>query len=103
MPLNPLTWLDWLRKIDRMLALEDSHGKIIRKQAEEIQELKDRMTKLETLVQAREDILVAKAEGAAAAAASAAVSQNIAGLSHGLGKLEARLDGITQGRLSRPD
>jgi hypothetical protein len=58
-----------------LLALEENHGKILRKQADEIQELKDRLTKLDALVQAREDILVAKAEGAAAA--GAAMSQSM--------------------------
>jgi hypothetical protein len=74
-----------------------------KKQAEEIQEFKDRLTKLEARMRAREEITVAKAGGAAAAAAGAAVSQNIAGISHSLGRLEARVDGITQARLTRPD
>ena len=98
MSLNPLTWnlVEWWRKFDRLMAVEEKHGALIRALAEENRELKDRVTRLE----AREEIMVAKAEGAAAAAATAAVSQNIAGLAQALGRLEARIDGLGQTRLT---
>jgi len=101
MAFSPSAWLDGLRKIDRVLSLEEIHGKLIRKQAEEIQELKDRLTKLEAHVQAREEVLVAEAKGAAAAVASTVASQHVAGLAQSIGRLQGRMDG--QGRLARPD
>lgn len=77
-----------------MLALEQKHGALIEKQAAEIQELKDRLTKLEAHVQAREEIMVAKAEGAASAVASVVASQHIAGLAQTVGRLEGRIGGV---------
>jgi hypothetical protein len=68
--LNPLAWLNGARAVDRLFQLEKKHGAILAAQTYEIQGIKDRLTKLEEFVHAREDILVAEAKGAAAAVAS---------------------------------
>ncbi len=65
-------------------------------QAQEIQDLRDRITKLE----AREEILIAEAKGAAAAAASAVASQHVAALAREIGALDERTRQI--GRLPGP-
>ena len=80
MALNPRAWLDALRTI------EQSHRAIMEKQAEQIQDLKDRLTKLEAHVQAREEILVAEAKGAAAAVASTVATQHIASIAQSVGR-----------------
>ena len=92
MALNPRAWLDALRTI------EQSHRAIMEKQAEQIQDLNDRLTKLEAYVQAREEILVAEAKGAAAAVASTVATQHIASIAQSVGRLQGRLDRST-GRL----
>ena len=92
MALNPRAWLDALRTI------EQSHRAIMEKQAEQIQGLKDRLTKLEAHVQARDEILVAEAKGAAAAVASTVATQHIASIAQSVGRLQGRLDRST-GRL----
>jgi hypothetical protein len=84
--LNPLDWLRALRAIDRFLQLGEKHTALIEAQADEIQTLKDRVTHLE----AREEILIAEAKGAAAAAASAVASQHVAELARHVGALEER-------------
>jgi hypothetical protein len=83
---NPLEWLKLARTIDRLLALEAKHTALIDAQANEIQALKDRVTKLE----AREEILIAEARGAAAAAASAVASQHVADIARRVGTLDER-------------
>jgi hypothetical protein len=98
MAFSPRVWLDTLRTVDRLLALEKNHRALTEKQAEEIQEIKDRLTRLEAHVQAREEILVAEAKGAAAAVASTVASQHIANIAQSLGRLQGRLDG-SDGRL----
>jgi VIT1/CCC1 family predicted Fe2+/Mn2+ transporter len=101
MAFNPKAWLDTARTLDRPLGMEASHRKLIEKQAEEIQALKDRLTKLEAHVQAREEIVVAEAQGAAAAVASTVASQHVSAISHSVGRLQGRLDGMGR-RLSPP-
>jgi type IV pilus biogenesis protein CpaD/CtpE len=83
---NPLEWLKFARTIDRLLTLETKHTALIEAQAKEIQALKDRVTKLE----AREEILIAEARGAAAAAASAVASQHVADIARRVGALDER-------------
>jgi hypothetical protein len=63
MALSPKAWLASLRTLDRLLTIEETHGKLIRKQADEIQELRDRLTRVEAHVQAREEIMIAGGEG----------------------------------------
>ncbi len=80
---NPLEWLLRVaRAADRLLGVEAKHIALIEAQAKEIQALKDRITKLE----AREEILIAEAKGAAAAAASAVVAE----LARQIGALQER-------------
>jgi VIT1/CCC1 family predicted Fe2+/Mn2+ transporter len=102
MAINPGSWIDGLRRIDRLISLEKKHGDLIEKQKQEIQELKDRLTKLEAHVQAREEILVAEAKGAAAAVASTVASQHVAGLAQSIGRLQGRLDGASGRSLPAP-
>jgi VIT1/CCC1 family predicted Fe2+/Mn2+ transporter len=102
MAFNPKAWLDTVRTVDRLINMEESHRKLIDKQADELQALKDRLTKLEAHVQAREEILVAEAKGAAAAVASTVASQHVANIAQGLGRLQGRMDGIGD-RLSSPE
>jgi hypothetical protein len=99
--LNPGAWIDGLRKIDRLLTLEENHGKILQKQADVIDKLAVRLTELEAHVKAREEILVAEAKGASAAVASATASQHVAALAQSIGRIEARMEGL-QGRLLPP-
>jgi hypothetical protein len=101
MALNPKAWLDTARTLDRLVNMEVDHRKLIEKLADEIQEMKDRLTKLEAHVDAREEILVAEAKGAAAAVASATASQHIAQLAPELGKMQGRLE-ASAGRLPPP-
>jgi hypothetical protein len=101
MAFSPKVWLDTARTVDRLLSLEKSHRALIDKQADEIQELRDRLTKLEANVQAREEILVAEAKGAAAAVASTVASQHVAGIAQSLGRLQGRMD-EHYGRLPPP-
>jgi type IV pilus biogenesis protein CpaD/CtpE len=83
---NPLDWLRVARTVDRLMTLEAKHTALFEAQAKEIQGLKDRMTKLE----AREEILIAEARGAAYAAASAAASQHVADVARQVGALDER-------------
>jgi type IV pilus biogenesis protein CpaD/CtpE len=91
---NPLEWLKAVRTIDRLLTLETKHTALIEAQAKEIQSLKDRVTRLE----AREEVLIAEARGAAAIAASAAASHHVADLARRVGALDERTR-----RLPSPD
>lgn len=75
-----------LRTLDRLLALEEKHGRAIERLKTELDELAARVQRLE----AREEVLVAEAKGASAAAATVAVSQSIADLSRRLGQMEGR-------------
>jgi hypothetical protein len=102
MAFSPRVRLDTLRTVDRLLALEKNHSALSEKQAEEIQEIKDRLTTLEAYVKAREEIVVAEANGAAAAVASTVASQHIAGIAQSLERLQGRLDGGSR-RLPPPN
>ena len=97
MAFNPLEWLKAVRAVDRLLSLEAKHTALIEAQAKEIQALKDRVTKLE----AREEILIAEAKGAAAAMASAVASQHVAGLARHVGAIDERTRYL--GSLPPPD
>ena len=86
MAFQPLGWLQAARSIDRLFQLEARHTALIEAQAKEIQDLKDRVTKLE----AREEVLIAEAKGAAAATAGAVASQHVATLAREIGALDER-------------
>jgi len=70
--------------------LERNHRELIDQQGREIQQLKDRLTRLEESVKAREDVLIAEARGAAAAVGSAAAAQHVSDVSRRFGVLEER-------------
>jgi type IV pilus biogenesis protein CpaD/CtpE len=97
--LNPVRWLNVARTIDRLLALEAKHTALFESQAREIQGLKDRLTKLE----AREEILIAEAKGAAAAAASVVASQHVADLARHIGALDERMRQLRGPQPREPD
>ena len=90
MAFSPKAWLDTVRTVDRLLTLEKSHRELIDKQGQDIQALKDRLTRLEESVKAREEILIAEAKGAAASVGSAAAAQHVSDVSRRLGILEER-------------
>jgi hypothetical protein len=96
-------WLDGARALDRLFQLEKKHGAILEAQAVEIQTIKDRLTKLEAHVTAREEILVAKAEGAAAAVGSSVAAHHVSDISRRLGAMEERLRSGGTARLPPPD
>ncbi len=98
-----MSLLGGARALDRLFQLEKKHGASLEPQAAEIQGLKDRLTKLEEYVKAREEILVAEAKGAAASVASAAASQHVSDISRRLGAMEERLRGSGTPSLVAPD
>jgi type IV pilus biogenesis protein CpaD/CtpE len=83
---NPLEWLKVARTIDRLLTLETKHTSLLEAQAKDIQTLKDRVTKLE----AREEVLIAEAKGAAAAVAATIASHHVADLAQKVGAINER-------------
>jgi hypothetical protein len=87
---NPVAFLTGFRRLDRLFQLENKHGALIETQANQIQALQDRLTKLEARIEAREEILVAEAKGAAGSVASMVASQHIAEISRRLGVMEER-------------
>jgi hypothetical protein len=95
--------LSGVRAFDRLLQLEEKLVAALEAQASDIQGLKDRLTKLEEYVRAREDVLVAEAKGAAAAVASVAASQHVSDIARRLGAMEERLRGSAAARLQPPD
>ena len=97
--LNPITFLTGFRRLDRLFQLENKHGALIEAQAVQIQALQDRLTKLEARIEAREEILVAEAKGAAGSVASIVASQHVAEISRRLGAMEERTRGRGTGRL----
>ena len=78
--------LELLRKMDALLRLEDNHGAAIRRLDTAIASLTERVARLE----AREELMVAKAEGAAGSAAATAVAMSIADLARRIGALDER-------------
>jgi predicted AAA+ superfamily ATPase len=76
-----------LKRAEAILNLEKTHGDLIEKNAREIRELADRITKLES----RLEIVIAEAKGAAGTAASSAVTQNLVEIARSLGALEERV------------
>jgi len=78
--------------VDRLLNLETKHGRAIEALTEKFLELDRRVTSLE----AREEIVVAKAQAAAGVAASQVAMSSVADMSRRVGALEER------GRLMPP-
>jgi hypothetical protein len=75
-----------LRKLDRLMQLEENHGEAIRKLGSEVRVLEGRVARME----AREEVLVARAEGASAAAAGTVVATSMSDLARRIGVLEER-------------
>jgi len=85
--LNMKGWLDALRAVDRLWELEARHSRLFEAQAKRLDEIIDRLNRLE----AREQVVVAEAKGASAAAASAVAANHIGDLSRLVGGLEERV------------
>jgi hypothetical protein len=96
--LNVRNWLDALRAIDRFLELETKHGKLIDAQAERLDNLENRINRLE----AREPIVIAEAKGAAASAASVVAAQQLGDLARHVGGMEERVKRLEQERPANP-
>ncbi len=73
-------------KVDRLLDLDEKHGRSIAALQDQVDALANWVTKLE----AREEIVVAEAKGAAAAAAMGATNTVMADLARRVGGLEVR-------------
>ncbi len=82
MALNPFLLV---RKIDSLLQLEARHGESLRALNAEMASLRDRIMRLET----RDEVLISRAEGAAATAAAMATSSSMTDLARRIGVLEA--------------
>lgn len=80
-----------MRKFDSLMQIERTHGDMIK-------DLDHRQRRAE----AREEILVAKAEAAAATAASVAASQHVSDLARRLGSLEERVVQLERGDRQPP-
>ena len=78
--------LNLARTVDRLLQLETKHGKAIDILTEKLLELDRRVTSLE----AREEIVVAKAQAAAGVAASQVAMTAMSDISRRVGGLEER-------------
>jgi hypothetical protein len=81
-----LNLLGLFRQMDALLQLEKKHGASIRQLQEDMATLNDRVTRLE----AREELVVTRAEGAAGIAAATAATATIADLARRIGRLEER-------------
>lgn len=85
-------FLALVRTMDRLLTLEKKHGDALELLQEQLRNISDRLTKLES----REEMLIIRAEAAAASAASAAASNHLSELARHIGALDERtrkLDG----------
>ena len=94
--------IDLFRKIDRLLSLEEKHGKAIEGLQKELSDLKARMAALE----AREQMLVVEAKSAARTASGLTTQASLSDLSRRLGRMEAEAEMVRTGRqppaLDRP-
>ena len=79
-------FIELLRAVDTLLALEKEHGGAIDTLQSEMRDVDRRLTRLE----AREDIVVEQAKAAAASSASAVIRHSIADMARRVGSLEAR-------------
>jgi hypothetical protein len=87
MAFNVREWLGAVRTIDGLLALEPKIFKMFGSQNKRLDDLADRINRLE----AREAVLIAEAKGAAGAAASAVAASHLGELSRLYGGLEERV------------
>lgn len=98
MALNVGGWLNGLRTIDRLLDLEAKHGGLINDQRRRVDELAERVTRLE----AREAVMIAEAKGAASSAASVVAAQQLGDLARHVGGLDERVRRLERGDLRLP-
>lgn len=75
-----------LKKVDRLLELEEKQAKAIAGLQDQINDLTTRVTKLET----RDEVLIARAEAAAGMAAMGAATASMSDISRRVGALEER-------------
>jgi hypothetical protein len=87
MAFNVREWLGAVRTIDGLLALEPKIFKMFDSQNKRLDDLADRINRLE----AREAVLIGEAKGAAGAAASAVAASHLGELSRLYGGLEERV------------
>jgi hypothetical protein len=80
-------WLGAFRTLDSLLALEAKYTRLFDAQTKRLDEIIDRLNRLE----AREQVIVAEAKGAAAAAASAVAASHLGELARLFGGLEERV------------
>jgi predicted nucleic acid-binding Zn-ribbon protein len=78
--------VELLRKLDRLITLDVALREAVLRLSGDIAALKDRVAVLE----AREDVLVARAQGAAAAAAATTAATSLSDLARRIGVLEER-------------
>ncbi|WP_426959262.1 hypothetical protein [Muricoccus radiodurans] len=83
--------LKLVRSVDRAFEVQEKHGAAIQKLTDGIAALEKRVTALEM----REEVVIARCEGAAAASATSAAAVAMADLARRLGAMEER------GRLGR--
>ena len=81
--------LELFRRIDRLLQLEEKHGKAIQALEAEHSALKERVTALE----AREGMLVVEAASAARTASNQVTQNSLSDISRRLGRMEAMTEG----------
>lgn len=78
--------IELLRSVDRLLNLEVKHGKAIEKLEVRIDELRDRVTRLET----RQEIVIVEANDAARTAATQVAIASVSDMARRIGRLEER-------------
>ena len=79
-------FLDLARTLDRLFAAEKKHGDLIEAQARRLQDISERVARLE----AREEILIVEAKAAAGTAASAAATHHLTDMAMRIGALDER-------------
>ncbi|MFT8247127.1 hypothetical protein [Roseomonas sp. BN140053] len=87
MAFNPIPGL-WkiAQRVDRAFEVQEKHGKALERLTDQIAEMQRRLDALEL----REEVVIAKAQGAAAAAATSAAAVSMADLARRLGAMEER-------------
>ncbi len=94
-----------LRRVDRLLDLEEKQAKAIANLQDQINDLALRVTRLET----RDEVVIARAEAAAGMAAMHAATSALSDISRRLGRIEERTErhtlpsSVKSRRLPKPD
>lgn len=102
MTLSPSAVLDAFRRLDRLLELEKKHGTLIERLDQRLDQLAERIQRLEV----REEVLIARAQATVAGtAASGVASQHVSELARLVGGLDERvkrLEGDAAGSRALP-